>query len=195
MNDSDVRTALRRALDARFADDADTRIVEEMGIWSGSVRIDVAVINGELHGYELKSARDTLERLAGQVEIYNQVFDRVTLVTAERHLCNASAKIPSWWGVTLAYPGDHGMIALREITVAQRNVGIVPLRVARLLWRDELLSILERYGIDRGVRSRTVDVMASRLIESLPLPELAEEVRETLKVRAGWLGKPISRQR
>jgi hypothetical protein len=60
MRDRDVRAALLRRLSSDYADDADTRIVEEMGVWSGSVRIDVAVINGELSGYELKSDRDTL---------------------------------------------------------------------------------------------------------------------------------------
>jgi hypothetical protein len=39
--------------------DLDTRVVEEMGIWAGSVRVDIAVINGEFHGFELKSDRDT----------------------------------------------------------------------------------------------------------------------------------------
>jgi hypothetical protein len=63
MRDSDVRGATKAWLSAEYACDQDTRIVEEMGVWSGSVRIDIAIINGHLSGYELKSDRDTLERL------------------------------------------------------------------------------------------------------------------------------------
>ena len=48
MRDRDVRAAVRQDLDARHGGDTETRIVEEMGIWSGTVRIDIAVINGEL---------------------------------------------------------------------------------------------------------------------------------------------------
>src|SRR5262245_6458552 len=99
MRDSDVRAATKRMLASLHAGDPFTRIVEEMGVWSGSVRIDVAVINGELHGYELKSERDTLERLPAQAGLYSQVFDRVTLVTADRHLKIAKKTIPRWWGV------------------------------------------------------------------------------------------------
>ena len=79
MRDLDVRTAVRAQLVAAHADDDNTRIVEEMGIWSGSVRVDVAVINGELAGWELKSARDNLRRLPQQAELYSQVFDRMTI--------------------------------------------------------------------------------------------------------------------
>jgi len=67
MRDSDVRRAVKASLGAEYAHDADTRMVEEMGVWSGSVRIDIAIINGALTGYELKSDRDTLERLPRQL--------------------------------------------------------------------------------------------------------------------------------
>lgn len=47
MRDLDVRTALRRELAQQHSGDDRTLIVEEMGIWSGSVRVDVAVVNGD----------------------------------------------------------------------------------------------------------------------------------------------------
>jgi hypothetical protein len=50
------------------------------GLDHGQVFVDVAVINGEIHGYELKSERDTLERLPRQVEVYSAVLGRATLV-------------------------------------------------------------------------------------------------------------------
>ena len=56
-----------------------------MGVWSGTVRIDVAVLNGEMCGYEIKSDRDTLERLPFQIEIYSKEFDKLTLVVGRRH--------------------------------------------------------------------------------------------------------------
>ena len=102
MRDRDVRAAVRQDLDARHGGDTETRIVEEMGIWSGTVRIDIAVINGELWGYELKSERDTLERLPAQAKLYSRVFDRVTLVVGTRHVGAAEDAVPPWWGLTIA---------------------------------------------------------------------------------------------
>jgi hypothetical protein len=192
MRDSDVRTAVRRWLEAQYADDS--RIVEEMGVWSGTVRIDIAVINGELHGFELKSERDTLTRLSGQAELYSQVFDRMTLVTAERHLEKALSKIPSWWGVSTARL-TRSAIELTRVKEAERNEGVDPLQLARLLWRSEALAVLEKHGLGRGYKSRTAEVIATRLATALSSDELSAEVRGVLKTRAGWLGQPVSNER
>jgi hypothetical protein len=194
MRDADVRAAILRELTEHFRDDPETRIVEEMGIWSGAVRIDIAVINGELHGYELKSERDTLDRLPYQAELYSQVFDRVVLVTGARHLEKARACIPDWWGIIAASRQDDG-VALSFARKAHKNRLIDPFLVAKLLWRAEALAVLERFGIDRGIRSGTVDKMAERLAERLPLSDLAQEVRATLKAREGWLGQSIGNKR
>jgi hypothetical protein len=194
MRDSDVRAAVRRALAKDYGDDPSTRIVEEMGIWAGTVRIDVAVINGELHGFELKSERDTLARLEGQRDLYNQVFDRVTLVAATRHLDSALGRIPDWWGVTRAVQDKDGSVRLRSLRRAKRNKYQVPLQCARLLWRSEALSILERYGIDRGYRSRPAETLAERLAVHLPIRVLVGEVREALKARPAWLGQAVGNQ-
>jgi hypothetical protein len=47
--------------------------------------------------YEIKSERDDLTRLPGQVAVYGQVLDRATLVVAERHCAAALTLIPDWW--------------------------------------------------------------------------------------------------
>jgi len=195
MRDADVRSAVLADLGAKYAGDCDTRIVEEMGIWSGSVRIDVAVINGRLHGYELKSARDNLDRLDRQVELYRQVFDRVTLVTADKHVYKAYSKIPEWWGISIAALSSNGKISVRESRAARRNPELVPIQVARLLWRDEALAILERCGLDKGYRSANADELALRLVEFIPVTTLRREVRTALKSRAGWLGQSVGHKR
>jgi hypothetical protein len=190
MREIDVRKALLAKLYSRFLDDSSTRIVEEMGIWSGSVRIDVAVINGQLHGYELKSAQDTLDRLPYQAELYSQVFDRVTLVIADKHLPSAQCMIPSWWGIMRAFVGRDGAIRLRRVRGAKRNPDLIALQLARLLWRSELLQALEEHSIARGYRRAALEQMAERLACRLPLRTLRLEVRQALKSRQGWLGQP-----
>lgn len=195
MRDSDVRGAVKDWLGAQYAHDPHTRIVEEMGIWSGSVRVDIAVINGELQGFELKSERDTLARLENQAELYNQVFDRVTLVTAKRHIDKAASIIPRWWGVACATMQPDGPLTLRTIRRARKNPNVEPIQLARLLWRAEALAILEKRGLSRGFKSRTAEIIAERLIQVLSLAELSTEVREMLKSRPGWLGQAVGDQR
>jgi hypothetical protein len=192
MRDADVRASLLKSLAEEYAGDRETRIVQEMGIWAGSVRIDVAVINGRLHGFELKSARDTLERLDRQVELYRQVFDRVTLVVADKHLYKALHKIPEWWGISIAVPTRSDGVIIRDSRPATRNPELVPLQVARLLWRAEALEILERHGLAKGYRSATADALASQLADRLAITTLRNEVRAALKARLGWLGQAVS---
>ena len=48
----------------------DVLIIDELGLAHAQSRIDLAVFNGHLHGYEIKSAGDTLERLPRQLSFY-----------------------------------------------------------------------------------------------------------------------------
>jgi hypothetical protein len=188
MRDSDVRAALRDKLHALHAGDADTRLVEEMGIWSGSVRIDMAVINGELAGFELKSDRDTLQRLPNQADLYGRVFDRLTLVVGSRHMDKAMAVIPPWWGVTAAALID-GRVALTDVRAPMPNPSPDPYLVAQLLWKEEAVGALEAFGLAVGWRSKRVKLIHQRLAAEVPFADLALHVRSALKVRNKWLGQ------
>ena len=70
-----------------------------MDVCSGCARIDIAVINGKIHGFEIKSEQDNLERLPSQVELYSKVFDTITIVAAENHFNKLNEIIPNWWGI------------------------------------------------------------------------------------------------
>jgi hypothetical protein len=188
MRDFDVRAALRRELTEQHLGDDRTLIVEEMGIWSGSVRIDIAVVNGELHGFEIKSARDTLVRLPAQQELYSQVFDRVTLVVADKHAQKAERLIPGWWGTLLASSEQDSSVSLRDGRQGSVNPSPDALQTVRLLWRQELAAILERHGFLKGYRSASSEKMGRKLIDELPIDVLRFEIREALKRRV-WSRK------
>lgn len=191
MRDRDVRAALLQQLAVTYAGDDDTRIVQEMGIWSGSVRIDIAVINRELVGYELKSDRDTLERLPTQADLYSRVFDRLSLVIGERHFKKAVAHVPRWWGVLVATKGRDGIILISE-REQDWNPSPEPYLIAQLLWKDEALAVLESYDLARGWRGKRVKDIHQRVASEIPFDELRAEVRTRLKQRRDWLWQPIS---
>src|SRR5262245_54428221 len=106
--DSDIRPALRRYVRAVHPHESGTVLLEELGVCRGQVRVDLAAINGAIHGYEIKSDRDSLRLLAGQVEVYGRVLDRATLVVGARHVDEAMSIVPSWWGVLLVAPTATG---------------------------------------------------------------------------------------
>lgn len=185
MKDIDVRNAMLSRLAKQHVGDDDARIVQEMGVWNGTARVDIAVINGELCGFELKSDSDTLQRLPQQADIYGRVFDRMTLVVGERHLDKSVKIIPSWWGIIVATQKTRSL-CLKSIKRTCKNPNQDPFVITRLLWREEILFILNKYNLADGVRSKTAHFLSERLIMNLPMQILKDEVRNTLKSRNGW---------
>jgi len=177
-------------LSALHAGVDNTRVVEEMGVWSGSCRIDLAVINGELCGYELKSDSDTLDRLPAQASIYGKVFDRVTLVAGAKHFDRARDLVPEWWGIVIASE-ENGGVVLRSFRASSRNPFPDPFTIAQLLWRDEAVAILADRGLAQGWRSKTAPAVHQHLAASLSLAELSDAVRAKLKQRTTWLWQPL----
>ena len=141
--DPDIRAVLKSRLQAKHALEPDTVVVEELGLCQGQVRVDMAVVNGVLHGYEIKSDCDTLRRLPNQVVAYGKVLDRATLVVGVRQC----GRQPTHH-VLLAQPvanrivGVGLMVAIRVIGLRQpveRIVGVVDRDVRRqaLAARDD----------------------------------------------------------
>lgn len=186
-NDRIIRTALRKNLESLHEHDAHSKIFEEFGLTHGLVRADMVVVNGCIHGYELKSDLDTLQRLPEQMRVYNTVFDRMTLVVGKHHINEAIRLIPEWWGVTLAKISEsNGAISLFELRESDVNPKKDSLAIARLLWRGEALNILEELGSAEGVRSKPREFVYKRLVEILQQEDLCDRVRNRLFERTGW---------
>lgn len=186
MKDIDLRNALKRKLRSCYADDPSTLIVDELGLRHGIVRVDVAVINGLIHGFELKSDRDTLQRLPRQMRVYNSVLDHMTLVVGQRYLDIATSLIPEWWGIMLAETGESGDLDLTEVRKPQNNLFQDIVAVSKLLWRDEALSLLEEFGKAEGVRWKRRSMIYERLAEVADPDLIRHRVRHQLRTRTSW---------
>ena len=186
-SDKLIRDALKESFKKTYEEDPDSKIIEELGIAHGAVRIDIVVINNVIHGYELKSDIDTLDRLPGQMKIYNKVLDRVTLVVGKNHLHEAIKVVPEWWGITIAkISAPCKKVVFYNIREAEENPDQDNHAVASLLWRNEALDILEKIGEANGVRSKTRNIIYERLTEVLDKQTLMAEVREHLCTRLNW---------
>lgn len=183
MNDVELRSAVKRKVLARYLRDKHTVVLEEMSLRHASARIDLAVVNGILHGFELKSDADTLERLPDQARVYSSVFDRVTLIVGYRHAYEALDVIPDWWGVKLAHKGSRGAIHFSDARSPRDNPAQDPLALAALLWRDEALDLLDEVGKADGFRSKPASAIYQRLVESADLDQVHLRVRQRVAQR------------
>lgn len=182
--DAEIRPALQELLRRRHVKEPDTVLIEELGLRGGKVRVDLAVVNGSLHGFEIKSDRDSLRRLAAQVDLYNQVLDRATLVVGERFAPFATSLVPAWWGVLRVSSKPSGLqfTTLRRSRLnPQRNARVI----AELLWAGQALALLEERSAARGMRGKPRRILWDRICECLTVEEIAAAVRARLKANSG----------
>lgn len=186
-NDTIIREALLERLSKEYATNPEYRVIPELGLWHGAARIDVAVVNGVLHGFEIKSDRDTLARLPEQREAYNSVFDKVTLVVGGKHFVDAFKIVPEWWGIETAHVGKDGSVFFNQIRESRSNPMQDDISIARLLRRGEALDLLESVGRAKGFRSKTRDTIYAKVVETVELETLKSYVRNVLQgSRQDW---------
>jgi hypothetical protein len=186
-HESEIRVAVHRHVSTQFAHDPTARIVDEVGVHEGRGRVDVAVINGHLHGYEIKSEFDSLTRLPQQLVLFGSVFEYLWLVIAPKHLTRVVRTSPDWVGVMVATDGDPDLELRRP---AGPTASWNPLAMASLMWRDETLAFLRGINAASGVGNAPRRDLWNRLVDVLPERDLRAAVRATLKARDAW-GHPI----
>jgi hypothetical protein len=180
VRDADIRCSLRADVEKKHGDDPGTRIIDELGLRQGLVRVDLAVVNGVLKGYEIKSLADTLRRLPGQVAVYSQVLDFATIVLAETHRKEASALIPKWWEVIVALQRPDG-IFLEVVRQGAMNKRVNKRALVELIWHEGALAMLRERDAHRGLSRKPRALAWDRLCECYSLDEVREAVRRRLK--------------
>jgi hypothetical protein len=182
LSDADIRPALRTMIMNEHAGHPDTAVVDELGLCRGRARVDLAVVNGSIHGYEIKSERDSLRRLELQVEIYGQVFDRATLVVADKHLPVAKKQVPDWWRI-LSVSSNAGRIEFQEIRNGCSNPSRNPRALVELLWLEDAVDFLSQRRSIRGLRGKPRRVVWDEICKFFDLDEIAAAVRSHIKAR------------
>lgn len=181
--DPALRVALLKELRRKRVLRGGTVAVQELGLRRSDAIVDVAVVNGSLCGFEIKSEVDTLRRLARQAEVYGQVLDRVTLIVGQHHLGAARRLVPSWWGLMAARTRADGP-TLTTVRSGRDNPTRNARALAELLWLDEARAMLAKRDALRGYKTKPRDLVWDRLCEVYSLDEIAAAVRQQLKARA-----------
>ncbi|MGE3227871.1 MAG: sce7726 family protein [Hyphomicrobium sp.] len=184
--DIDIRTALHHKKLRSYREAPDTLVVDELGLSHAKVRIDIAVINGCVHGYEIKSSLDTLDRLPSQLALYRQCLGKLTLVCAPRHVDRVAKMAPAWAGIIEATKGQRGAISFATVRRGRSNPDIDPVQLAHLLWRAEAASLLSRFDASPRLLRQSRTQLYACLAQFMTIDQLTASIREFMRARPEW---------
>jgi hypothetical protein len=186
MNDVEIRQNFHKKKLRRQHAQKDTLVIDELGLNHGKCRADIAVVNGHLMGYEIKSNNDSLRRLEEQIKSYNSVFDKISIVVGDRYINSIQNYIPEWWGVIVSVRGPKGAVNFDTIRKAQTNKNVAPISIARLLWRNEAEEILRQKKLPSKILRQPRAVLYEYLVNTFNICELRKFVKEYFKKRKTW---------
>lgn len=183
LNDFGVRFLLLEELKIEYSNREDTRIINELGLDFGASRVDVAVVNNILHGYEIKSDLDNLNRLPRQIEYYNRAFERMTIVVSQTHLQKVKEMVPRWWGIKTISKDKRRLINVRK----GRRVSYQDSELLlRLLWKKELNGFVDELNLPKVYKKYRQSQLLSIIGETADLVTIRSYVYKILKERTGW---------
>jgi hypothetical protein len=179
LGESEIKAAV---IDYLFAKGMlkDAVLINEMVIANWSRRADLAVANGRLYGFEIKSDLDSLKRLDGQLATYISRFDKVIVVASTRWIPSVLERVPRQvevWEVKETVLGA-------EIKVARRGhiqEVISPQLLCGYLHKTEIASFLRKEGFNANT-----DMPRTHLVEltrATRVRRLRVHVLKSLKTR------------
>ena len=163
-----------------------TRVIDELGLDHGQARIDIAVVSNRLHGIEIKSQQDNLDRLPSQAKVYNLYFDRVTLVFAEKFYNEVVALVPEWWRLISVIQGQRGGLYLKRIRPGKPNTNVDSESIVKLLWRNEVVELLKNNGVVGSELRQPKINLYGKLLEQSNDNRVHKIVCNALRNRENW---------
>ena len=191
----DIRLALRGWIVERFKINQNDLLIDELGFSNkdpnstidSSFRADLALANGRLVGFEIKSEKDNLKRWITQMDAYLNVFDEVWLCVHGKHLESALTITPKTIGIIVV--DNYESLALVRSAKKQSSNNAYDL--SGLLWRDELNDLASQHKIQ--IRSRTTkNEVREILAKNLDIEIIREFVLKQLKIRKSHQTSSVS---
>jgi len=180
LNDQDLRRVLLEELYLQYKDDKNTRIINELGIDHGASRVDVAVVNGIIHGYEIKSDVDNLYRLPRQISYYNKLFQRMTIVTTKKYYLKVREMVPPWWGILIISNDGSRLICKRKGRYRNQQDKKILLK---LLWKRDLEGLVDYANLPKSLKKKRKHYLLNYFEEYLDIKEVQNFVYTILKNR------------
>lgn len=179
LNERDIKTALiDRLFEKGMLEDA--VLINEMVIANWNRRADIAVANGRLYAYEIKSDLDNLDRLGGQVSAYLDRFDKVTVVTTAKFALTIAAQMPRQVEIWEA-SGNRESVSLRVVRRGRTKEINSRRMLCGFLLKSELLTLLR--ACRTSAPSDATRQLLIQLTQDVPIKNLRQYVLDCLKLR------------
>ncbi len=158
------------------------RIFEELVI--GKSRADAIMVKeNEILGFEIKSDKDSLVRLATQVKNYERFCNKCYIVTGVHYIDKIEEVVPEHWGIYDVIRDEEGNLHMEMFREAKKNPKERPTVKLKnqmsLLWRMELAKIVKEHKLG-GVTTRNKRQLRELIIEKLGKDEAKRLTCESL---------------
>lgn len=147
-------------------------------------RADIMGFGKHIIGIEIKSDKDSLIRFKRQEPLYALTCQYNYIVIGEKFL-QKQHDIPHYWGIIVVYEGGDGLRAeiVRESTLSPFYDFWY---LSTMLWRDELIMLLKKHNLYKGMSKKTVLQLRQLLFESLENDKLYQDLKWAIQSRDGW---------
>ena len=188
MNDNQIRQSFHNNILNNYHNCSNTLVIDELGIKHGKCRADIAVINDHFIGFELRSNKDTLNRLPNQIITYNTIFDYITIIIEKCHQKVIKSMIPNWWGIIICRE-NNDQIIFNKVRRPKINNYIDSLSIAELLWKNEAIEILLKKGLSNNISRKPRRILYQYIQNHFNIVELKHIVKNRLQSRTAWRGQ------
>ena len=186
IKDADIRKSLLYAIHKNNSKSLHYRVLPELVVCDGCARVDVAVANGHLCGYEIKSDVDSLERLSNQCSCYNRTFEKMYIVVGKKYIDKIASFVPAWWGIYYAdKKRDNRRVSLVLIKKAGSNPNVDPHALLELLWASEIKTLLKEWSIN-GISGKNRRILRDIACAKIPYNYIKNYTLNVLKNREDW---------
>ncbi len=183
---NEIRLNLRSWVETHMRPSVNDVLIDEFGFSNRTkvkapdktFRADLALANGRLVGFEIKSGNDSLYRWPSQCEAYFRVFDEIWLCTHSKHLEKALPITPKEAGIILV--DDLGGMAVVRKASAHKQLNSYDL--SGLLWREELETLCADNNLSFKSRD-TKSVLREIVSQSLSIDIIRAHVLSNIKAR------------
>ncbi|MXV21183.1 sce7726 family protein [Deinococcus xianganensis] len=151
-----------------------------------SGRADLCVIpdGSRSIGYEIKTEKDSLSRLAHQVRMYDHCFAERVLATTPRHLGEVCQLLPETWGLIVLGPVSHEVVELKRWPQPQDKDLAAGHLILETLRVEELNALLHNLRVTR-THTMNNDQRRALLNTHYDVATLRELAFHTLAARQG----------
>lgn len=184
MKDIDIRKGLKNGPLNKYIIAEDSFVIDEFNVSLGLVRADIAIVNGVLQGFEIKSPKDSLIRLENQIKEYEKFFEYFTVVTCEKFKERVINIVPNCCGITIVSNKENSSdIKFDIVREAILNNNVDKICLAKSLWKNEIIEVLEEIQYKKGFKSKSKPFLYELLSEIFTKDELLNIVKIKLKNR------------